>query len=439
MPNSEIINVATPDTNNTDSQFIVPYKVENIEEVLGMFFETCKVVEERRSPRGISKLIIGSGGNTDAYKKTGWKTLDIDPVENADYILDANYMSEVILLNSQDIIYYENVSFASDESESSGVYPRRIISESAYALKLNGKLIINTVIEFSNGKEGSELLSKNSIKLEPFLKELVKKGFQPIAKCSHWNNSNSTTKWPKYCSALIVAEKTEERVYVVPDSLVHITTQKKINEIVEKIETWNNPKVKDFINLLLKNINTFNEKLQAIENDILIMSFLDQISKDYCVNAIDAQKKLNLDTLSMQKTYIKTKQRLNSESLLLEKVATNYLVSHLVKTYTSLREKIDDNAGKIRNDPIPEDKGMDLLSNNEFKLQKNYSLIRMHRFRSRSIRTIIPCKNYLQLKSEFQTERKDTCFITFDPNDPSVSDITFRRMLNSRILNFLNI
>ena len=93
-------------------------------------------------PEGKTGIVLGSGSNTESWKKKGWKTLDIKPDSKADYIADANKMEKAVAPASQYFLYAEFISF--DPTGKKGVIAKKLIEQSSKALKIGGILIIRT-------------------------------------------------------------------------------------------------------------------------------------------------------------------------------------------------------------------------------------------------------------------------------------------------------
>lgn len=93
-------------------------------------------------PDGKRGIVLGSGGNTEVWKKKGWKTLDIKPENKADYVADANKMEKAVAPASQDFLFAEYISF--DPTGKKGVIANKLIEQSNKVLRSGGILIIQT-------------------------------------------------------------------------------------------------------------------------------------------------------------------------------------------------------------------------------------------------------------------------------------------------------
>ena len=95
-----------------------------------------------KMPDGKKGIVLGSGGNTELWKKKGWNTLDIKPENKSDYVADANKMTKVVAPASQDFLFAEHISF--DPTGKKGVIAQKLIEQSNKVLKIGGILIIQT-------------------------------------------------------------------------------------------------------------------------------------------------------------------------------------------------------------------------------------------------------------------------------------------------------
>lgn len=99
-------------------------------------------IAEVQMPAGESGLVIGSGPHTQEWKKRGWLTLDIEPTDNPDFIQDANTMSTVVHISSQDYVLAEFIRFDNEGIE--GISPDNLIKQSHNILKPGGILVVKT-------------------------------------------------------------------------------------------------------------------------------------------------------------------------------------------------------------------------------------------------------------------------------------------------------
>jgi hypothetical protein len=109
--------------------------------------ESWKIIDDAKKalskmPEGKKGIVLGSGGNTEIWKKKGWKTLDIKLASKADYIVDANKLEKLIMRASQDFLLAEFISF--DPTGKKGVIAKKLIQQSNKVLKIGGILIIET-------------------------------------------------------------------------------------------------------------------------------------------------------------------------------------------------------------------------------------------------------------------------------------------------------
>jgi hypothetical protein len=95
-----------------------------------------------RMPDGKKGIVLGSGGNTELWKKKGWKTLDIKSKSKADFVADANNLEKAIAPGSRDFLLAEYISF--DLTGKKGVIAKNLIEQSNKVLKIGGILIIET-------------------------------------------------------------------------------------------------------------------------------------------------------------------------------------------------------------------------------------------------------------------------------------------------------
>lgn len=110
-------------------------------------FEPLKIVDEAREvlermPEGKSGIVLGSGPNTKSWKTKGWKTLDIDPSSNADFIVDANQLETLVTPASQDFLMTEFITF--DPKGENGVGRGRLLQQANKALKEGATLVVRT-------------------------------------------------------------------------------------------------------------------------------------------------------------------------------------------------------------------------------------------------------------------------------------------------------
>lgn len=92
-------------------------------------------------PDGKTGIVLGSGKNTLKWKKRGWLTLDIDPVYQSDFVLDANNL-EALFQNQFDFVLAENITF--HPLGINGVSPVRLLDQADKTLKIGGELIIKS-------------------------------------------------------------------------------------------------------------------------------------------------------------------------------------------------------------------------------------------------------------------------------------------------------
>ena len=109
--------------------------------------ESWKIIDDAkkalsRMPDGKRGIVLGSGDNTDLWKKKGWKTLDVKPTSKVDFVADANNLEKVIAPSSQDFLLAEYISF--DLTGKKGVIAKNLIEQSNKVLKIGGILIIET-------------------------------------------------------------------------------------------------------------------------------------------------------------------------------------------------------------------------------------------------------------------------------------------------------
>lgn len=139
--------------------------------------ESLKIVIDAKKallhmPEWKTGIVLGSGSNTESWKKTGWKTLDIKHESKADYIADANRMEKAVAPASQDFLYAEFISF--DPTGKKGVIAKKLIEQSSKALKIGGILIIST--GHHEGYPWPDPLPKKT----EFAKLMFKNGFQTV-------------------------------------------------------------------------------------------------------------------------------------------------------------------------------------------------------------------------------------------------------------------
>lgn len=141
-------------------------------------FVPLSIVDECRGalakmPEGKTGIVIGSGPKTDFWRSRGWRTLDINPETGADIIHDANRASEIVPDGSLDFVYAEAVTM--DPRGLTGVSPARLLHQANKALRIGGKLIVETA-HFENNPR-TTLPDRNI-----YIKLLQSHGFHGVAE-----------------------------------------------------------------------------------------------------------------------------------------------------------------------------------------------------------------------------------------------------------------
>lgn len=93
-------------------------------------------------PQGKKGIVVASGGNTEYWKSKGWKTLDINPDDHADYVADANHMNKVIDVESQDFLLAECPTL--EPNGMGGIGWGRLLHQANEVLKTGGIMSIKT-------------------------------------------------------------------------------------------------------------------------------------------------------------------------------------------------------------------------------------------------------------------------------------------------------
>lgn len=127
----------------------------------------------RKMPEGKSGIVLGSGGNTPAWKERGWRTLDIDPATQADIVINAEKLSTVVMPASEDFIYAEAIRF--DPVGLNGVGWGNLLSESNRVLKKGGILVIRTA--HKENKPTSTLPNRKD-----YVKWMARHGFNTVVE-----------------------------------------------------------------------------------------------------------------------------------------------------------------------------------------------------------------------------------------------------------------
>ncbi len=127
-----------------------------------------------RMPEGKSGIVLGAGPNTTEWRSRGWVTLDVDPQYGADITGDANYLERFVPDGSLDFVYAECITF--DPKAERGVHPVRLLQQANRALRMGGKLIIQTANAY-NAPTGSTLPKK-----EEFAEKMTNHGFKTVVE-----------------------------------------------------------------------------------------------------------------------------------------------------------------------------------------------------------------------------------------------------------------
>ncbi len=104
-------------------------------------------LKENGPKNGIRMLVVGSGINTEGWKSAGAQTLDNNPTSGADYVGDANKLTEVLGETEYDCIFLEKIGINPDPQR--GVNLDNLLPQIFKHLKLGGKLIIQTGIRIN--------------------------------------------------------------------------------------------------------------------------------------------------------------------------------------------------------------------------------------------------------------------------------------------------
>ena len=129
-----------------------------------------------KMPEGKKGIVLGSGGNTNKWRQKGWKTLDIEPKNKADFVADANKMEKAVAPASQDFLFAEFISF--DQTGKKGVVAEKLIEQSGKVLKTGGILII--VTGHDEGYPWPDPLPNKT----DFAKFMAKNGFQTVLEAN---------------------------------------------------------------------------------------------------------------------------------------------------------------------------------------------------------------------------------------------------------------
>jgi len=124
---------------------IARFNREGLRGVAGYeFLESVGSVREalNRMPQRKRGIVLGSGQNSEDWRRRGWNALDINPTAGADFTVDVNNMSEVVPAGSQDFLYAEHLRFHPGGNERAGW--GRLPQQANLALKEGGLLTVRT-------------------------------------------------------------------------------------------------------------------------------------------------------------------------------------------------------------------------------------------------------------------------------------------------------
>jgi predicted SAM-dependent methyltransferase len=139
--------------------------------------ESCCKQALEKIPENSTGIVLGAGRNTEEWREKGWKTLDIDSKHGADFVGDANRLSEIIPKNSLDFVFAEAIPSVSMRENHPGVNEKTLVAESAQVLKPGGYLIIK-----APANEGGDLVK--GIKVQDYIEILEENNFHGIAEQS---------------------------------------------------------------------------------------------------------------------------------------------------------------------------------------------------------------------------------------------------------------
>lgn len=112
----------------------------------------------RLMPKGKRGIVLGSGKHTQAWRKNGWETLDIDARSNPDYVSAAGELGEFVPVQSVDFVLMELLP-----------EPGKYLNQAHTALKVGGILVIFTGNQFPNPNIPKELLKPQPFQKSKFI------------------------------------------------------------------------------------------------------------------------------------------------------------------------------------------------------------------------------------------------------------------------------